>query len=207
MRNLSLEQFYKKIKKKIVMLGGYLDDKSIVPIVRACRLKPIKVFSESFDFATSLEEAWVDEFNNVVEIKKKKIKVRWNASDVSKTTTDIYRNETIDFIIAHSKLALIGLYPGTENFILLLLGTDNYLRCYNYVNQHLDICSPLRVGVKMLKYYLNSKTGKYFKKLTVKSDIKELSDIEWFITPLPTTKLFLPNIVAYSKLRSILYNE
>ena len=207
MRNLSLEQFYKKINKKIILLGGYLEDKSIIPIVRSCRLKPLKAFFDNYDYKTSLEESWVDEFNNIIEIKKKKVKVRWHATDVSKTTTDIYRNENIQFIVEHSKLALIGLQPGSENFILLLTGTDNYLRCYNFTNNNLTICSPLTVGIKLLRNYLTSKPVKYFKPLTVKSDIKELAGIEWFITVLPASKLFLPNIVAYKQLRSILYNE
>lgn len=207
MRNLSLEQFYKRINKKIALLAGYLEDKTITTIVRSCRLKPIKSFSDSFDFSTCLEEQWVDEFNNLIEIKNKKVKLRWSATDVNKTTTDIYRNASIDFIVSHSKSALIGLYPGNENFILLLLGTDNYWRCYNYIDNQLSICSPLHVGIKTLRYMVNCKVGKYFQKLNIKSDVKELSQVEWFITTLPANKMFLPNIVTYNKLRSILYNE
>jgi hypothetical protein len=207
MRNLSLEQFYKKINKKIAILAGYLEDKTIPSMIKACRLKPLRVFSDSFDFESSLENTWVDEFNNLIEIKKKKVKIRWNSANVNQTTTDIYRNETIEFIASRSKLALVGLFPGSENFILLLTGTDNYLRYYIYEDGVIGIHSPLQVGLKMLHYYLNSKPSKYFKQLAVKPDVKELQDLVWFITPLPASKLFLPNIVTYSKLRSILYNE
>lgn len=206
MRNVSLDQFYRKINKKILLIGGYTEDKSIVDIIKSCRLKPISVFSNYFDSSAVLDTVWVDEFNNNVEIKKKKLRVNLNARTLQTTTTDIFRNETMEFLISHSSLACIGLYPDSQNFILLLKGTDNYFRCYSCQNNELSVTSPLIVGLKVLRQCFPAHL-KYFQKLVVKSEIKNLKEVEWLITTLPAQKLLLPNIVTYNKLRSILYNE
>ena len=210
MRNLSLDQFYKRIKGKIALVGGYIEDKSICNIIRSCRLKPASVFAPQFKFHTTFENIWVDEYSgSVMEIKQKKAKIKLLPITLPGISTDIFKNETIKFIIEHSVYTCVGLYPGTKNFILLLMGTDNYFRCYEYVDDEygIKIISPLIVGLKILKYCMTMKSIKYFKKLTIKSELKSVKDVEWFIVPLPASKLLIPNIVAYDKLRSILYNE
>lgn len=206
MRNLSLEQVYKRINKKILIVGGYTEDKSIINIIKSCRLKPISIFNGNFNPNNALETIWVDEFDNNIEIKNKKAKINLNTRQIQQTTTDIFKNETISFIVEHSSLACVGLYPDSQNFILLLKGTDNYLRSYTYLDNQLLICSPLFVGLKVLKCCF-PKQLKYFQKLTIKSEIKNNKEVEWFITTLPAHKLLLPNIATYDKLRSILYNE
>lgn len=208
MRNISLNQFYKKIKNKIALVGGYIEDKSICHIIKSCRLKPITIFSNHFSFDTSLETIWVDEeSSHIIEIKKKKAKIQPCTASVPHISTDLFKNETNEFIINHSKFACIGLFPDTTNFILLLMGTDNYFRCYDCVDDTVTYRTPLIVGLKILKHCVNMKPITYFKKLTIKSELKELDKVEWFITTLPASKLFLPNIVTCNKLRSILYNE
>jgi hypothetical protein len=209
MRSLSLEQFYKRIKNKIAIVGGYIEDKSICSIIKSCRLKPITVFTEHFDFKTLLEPVWIGEDQNIaIEIKKKKAKViTLLQNETHSMVTDIFKNETVKFIVEHSSYACVGLYPGTENFILLLMGTDNYFRCYECMDDCIKIISPLIVGLKILKCCVTMKSLTSFQKLTIKSELKPVKDVEWFIVPLPAQKLFMLNIVAYNKLRSILYNE
>lgn len=207
MFNISLEQFNKRIKNKIALIGGYIEDKSICAIIKSCRLKPFSVYSNYFLFATTLEDIWVDEFGNAVEINKKKTKIKPLSVTLPALTTDIFKNETIQFIVEHSKYVCIGLYPDTKNFILLLMGSDNYFRCYECIDDHMKIIAPLIVGLKILKCCVTMKPIKYFKKLTIKSELKLVKDVEWFIAPLPANKLLIPNIIAYNKLRSILYNE
>ena len=209
MRSLSLEQFYKRIKNKIAIVGGYIEDKSICSIIKSCRLKPITVFTEHFDFKTLLEPVWIGEDRNIaIEIKKKKAKViTLLQNEVHSMVTDIFKNETVKFIVEHSSYACIGLYPDTKNFILLLMGTDNYFRCYECIDDRVKIITPLIVGLKILKCCVTMKSLTSFQKLTIKSELKPVKDVEWFIVPLPAQKLFMLNIVAYNKLRSILYNE
>jgi len=211
MQNLSLEQFYKRIKNKIALIGGYIEDKSICDIIKACRLKPLSIFSPSSNHFVPqkiLEDMWVDEFNgNVLEIKKKKAKIKFWPVTLLSNSTDIFKYETIQFIIEHSSYACIGLYPDTKNFILLLMGTDNYFRCYECIDDRIKIITPLIVGLKILKCCVTMKSLTTFQKLTIKSELKPVKDVEWFIVPLPAQKLFMLNIVAYNKLRSILYNE
>jgi len=210
MRNLSLDQFYKRLAKKIAVVGGYIEDKSICAIIKSCRLKPLSVFSDSFNFKTALELEWIDEYGDILlEIKKKKAKTRlYMGAPIPHITTDLFKHETVDFIINHSKYACIGLFPSTQNFILLLMGTDNYFRCYVCIDDGIvEYGVPLMVGLKILKYCVTMKALKYFKKLPIKSEKKALKDVEWFIVSLPAHKLFMPNIIAYDQLRSILYNE
>ncbi len=206
MRNLSLEQFYKRISNKINLIGGYIEDKSICSIIRSCRLKPRSVFTDTFNFATTLEPDWIDEFGNTLVIKKKKAKLEFNYRASHNITTDIFKNEKVEFIVEHSKYACVGLYPETQNFILLLMGSDNYFRCYQYIGGDIKIVSPLVVGLKVLKCCVVAKPIEHFKKLTIKSELNSAKDIEWFIVPLPAHKLFMLNVVGYEKIRSMLYN-
>jgi hypothetical protein len=206
MRNVSLDQFYRRINKKILLIGGYTDDKLMPNIIKSCRLKPISVFSNRFDENTVLESVWADEFDSNIEIRNKKPRINLHARKFHTTITDIYRNETIEFLIAHGAMACIGLYPDSQNFILLLKGTDNYFRCWSCQNGELSLCSPLTVGLKVLRQCF-PKHLRYFQKLEVKSELKELREVEWLITTLPAHKLMSENIETYNQLRSVLYNE
>lgn len=207
MRNLSLEQFYKRISNKIAVVGGYLDDKSICSVIKSCRLKPLSVYSKHFTYETKLEDIWVDEFGHLLSINKKKTKIKPLSATIPDISTDIFKYEKVEFIVDHSSYACIGISPDTTNFILLLMGTDNYFRCYECKNDVIRPLTPLIVGLKILKYCMTMKPVKYFKKLTIKSELQWAKNVEWFIVPLPANKLLIPNIVAYKQLRNILYNE
>lgn len=201
MRNVSLEQFYKKINKQIAIAGAYTENIYLPQIIKGCRLKPITIFSKYFTPTSILERCWIDEFNNILEIKKKIPQVKFNAGMTSQITTDIYRNETANFISERSKLACVGLYKNTADFILLLWGTDNYWRAYTYHDNQLSICSPLTGGIKVLQSCLRWQT-KSFKKM--KSELKTLHDVDWVMIKLPIHQIALHNIDSYDKLRSIL---
>jgi len=196
-----LEQFNKKIAKKILLVGAYTNNKFLPNIIKNCRLKPETVFSQTFNSKSGLETKWVDEFaDKYLEIKNKKIKIQNQQHKFPNVSTDIFKNETINFIIEHSQSICIGLIPESTNFILLSRGTDNYFRCYINENDQLNIISPLTVGYKILEAFIKFKKQKHFIKLNTKSELKDLRHVEWFIVTVPVSKFFIPNIVAYSKL-------
>lgn len=200
----SIDQFYKRIRSKIAVIGGYLDDKLICSIIKSCRLKPSDVFTNaSFQLRVpSLERTWFDEFDHKLIItEKKKLEIRCQPH-LGKISTDLFRNETIEFIMKHSKYAFVGLTPESENFTLLFMGSDNYLRCYSHNNGVFELCSPLTVGIKVLRRVVNSRQIKQISKLTLKSEMPELASTQWFTVP----AFELSRIDNIKKIRSILLN-
>ena len=204
MRNLSLEQFYRRIHNKIITVGGYLEDKYIPIILKSCRLKPISIFNDDFDINTMLETIWIDEFNNIIEIRNKKLKLKLGAADINQTSTDIWRNETPKFLAEHSHKTLIGLTPDSEDFVLILTGSDNYLRCWIYQNSILTLCSPLVVGLNVLRYYLMLKMKNPWRHIIIKSDNKKMREMQWYISKLPIKNDM--ELIEYTTLRRILDN-
>lgn len=205
MRNVSLDQFNKRIKNKIAVVGGYLEDRSICAIIKSCRLKPLSAYSDNFDLATKLETVWVDEFNNVMEIRKKKLKIHFNYTKIPITTTDLFRYETVKFIAQHSHYACIGIYPSKKNCIVLFVGSDNYFRCYN-VGEDIKLVSPLCVGMKLLGYCARLRGMRNLRKLTIKSELKMLNGVEWIIVRLPANKVAIEYLDGCEKLKEILTN-
>lgn len=201
MQNISLNQFYKKINKKILLVGAYLGDKELYNIIRGCRLKPIGIFGENFDWSTKLERLWVDEFNNRLEIKKKKIKIILNSKPLQTTTTDIYKNSSIKFIINNSSSICIGISGDAESWIVFR-GNDDFLRCYHCSNDQITICSPLIVGIKVLKC-LWQEIPSQWKPSNIKSELKYLDSVQWIVAQLPLSRVFEPKL--NNQLKKILY--
>lgn len=201
MKNISLEQYYHKIKKKISIVGAYTEDLYVINIIKSCRLKPMSVFSGKDKL---LEDVWLDEFNNSIKIKNKKIKVELSSNKLQHTCTDIFRNENIEFLVSKSLLVCIGIADDNK-FILVLKGSDNYLRCYECLNNSFVISSPLIIGLGVLKYCFTEPI-KDLNRLLIKSEFNHLNDHKWFMIKLPTTRHVLQQI-NNKQLEKILYNE
>lgn len=207
MRNNSLEQFYRKINRRLLMVGGYLGDKTLPTIFKACRLKPLTVFYKNLDARAILEPIWIDEFNYTVEIKNKKIKLGTN-SVIEQYSTDIYKYSDLKFLIERSRIVLVGLLPSSLNFVVVLLGSDNYVRVYRYVDNQLQICSSLTIGIKLLRYLLFArKPEQGFKRVPIRPKIKNLEGMEWWISSLPISDKMIPQFEKYTQLRNILYSQ
>lgn len=183
MRSLSYEQLYRQvIRKQIYILAGYLEDKSIPTLFKACRLKPISLFlSPNTDL---LQRVWIDEFNHSLEIKKKSLAL--NQQIIEQGSTDIYKHEHPAFLIEQSSKALIG-FSETQ-FFLLLYGSDHYLRAYHYTEK-LRPASPLAAGLSFPRALLSFR-GTALTEAQISS--KAFPDFQWFLTPLPVSHPSIP---------------
>lgn len=202
MFNVSLEQFYKRIYGKIALVGGYIEDKSVCGVIRSCRLKPLSAYTANFKCNASLEPIWLDEFGNALTIVKKKVKIKFDYCKPPDIGTDIFKNAEIKFMIEHSRNACIGLCDN-GNFILLLWCSDNYFRCYSYMDGVMRIVSPLTVGWRLLRHCINIRI-KDFKQLTIKPELRNLDGVKWFYTVLPVKQEHMTNFESYDKLKEIL---
>lgn len=209
MHNFSLDQYYRRINKKIEVVGAHLEDSLLPPLIRRCRLKPITVFSDTYNPEKVYENVWVDEFGQyILAIDKNTIRITDNDIPIPTHCTDIYRNETIDFLVKHSKFACVGLFPEADHFILLLGGTDKYFRCYTHFNNEFKIVSPLMIGLKLLKRCVKfkKKENGTIRIQNIKSERKNLKDVQWFIVALPKTRYFARKLKGHETLKRIIYN-
>lgn len=203
MHNISLEQFYKRINRQIAIVGAYTGNEYLPQIIKACRLKPITAFSRYFTTRSILERTWIDEFGNLLEIKKKTPQIKFGAVQTPQITTDIYRNASIEFIVTRSKFVCFGWY--NDNWIIVLWGSDNYWRAWRYVDNQLIICSPLTIGMRVLQSWIRWHT-KTCKTLRINTGLTELQEMKWIIGTLPAKTKLLAQIDTNSKLRRILAN-
>lgn len=171
--NISLEQFYKEIEKRLLFIGAYIDNKALARIFVSCRLKPISVFREYKQNKSLHEKLWIDEFGQVVRIENKKIKLGKQIKFVQ-NKTDLFRNESFTFLLERSKRALIAI--NDENCFILLQGTDNYFRTFDKDQQPI---SSLTLGFEALTLFLSEKTA--FKQLSFQED----KGFSWFTFSLP----------------------
>jgi len=204
--NISLERFYHRIRGKISLVGAYLGDTRICSIIRGCRLKPITAFYNKFNFDTILEPVWIDEFGYRLEIQKKgytKIKIS-KRKGIQKTTTDIFKNETVEFIAAHSKRVLIGL--SEKKWICIFWCSDNYFRGYIWddTQSTISICSSLAAGWRVLLRFVQIKYKQG--KIMVKSEMKDFADYEWWLIKLPINEQLIDTLNAHTTLKEILIN-
>jgi len=130
MKILSLDSFYKKIKRTVLLVEGYTEIKNLAFILTACRLKPIGLGSK-----LELHRHWVDEFGSSLKIIKKKIQIVHNDLSIDREhlpCTDLYYGLSLERIVKMSKLSYLC-YGQDEDeiyYIISFLGIDNYLRTY-----------------------------------------------------------------------------
>lgn len=200
MLNLSIEQFYHRISSRIALFSGFVNNKSIKKIIIACRLKPISIYTSSFNYReVKLDTIWVDEFaEKMIDLFRQKPYITNCTYTIPKISTDIFQNETVQFIINHSSKACIGFSKTNGDFILLLLGFDGYVRCYQYKNKELFLSSSLNAGLKILNYFIHDKSKIPIKKLLIKSELDEMSKRRWILINLP-----IKNLPIYIKSKKI----
>ena len=198
MNSQSIETFYSRIGKRIKLFAAFTGSSYIDQIIKMSRLKPANVFVSGFkhDRAT-LEKIWVDEFDNRLILKGKKIQLKSNCQPLDKPITDIYRNQTFEFILKNSLIAIVGLVENRK--IVILWGSDNYLRCYRDEGDRWIVSSPICAGIKILKFFWSDK-GLSFEELGKKCDVLKFRDMEWFRVSLPVSDY------ANKEIRKILSN-
>lgn len=168
-KSISLEHFYTKINKPILLAQSYTECDELEFIITNCRLKPLE-YLKTRSPNIVLYKKWIDEFGNSLIIdKKKRLKIINNDLSVDKNKvvcTDLYYGLSLDKIASISKLAYICCGIDEDDYqayyILTFLGIDNYLRSYLYLYDEWQQVSPLVLGMENLKLIAKNRDIKYF---------------------------------------------
>lgn len=160
MKNIDIENFYKKIAGRTSLIAAYTERPVLEKIIRACRLKPHSVFMDNFRFTTKLENHWVDEFGNSAYIDSTEIKIKLNDLNIhtnSKTSTDLFYGSSVRTTAQKSKFALIasGKFVNDNILIASFYGNDEYIRTFLYNNTWSKV-SPLIIGFDALSVFFNN---------------------------------------------------
>lgn len=167
MKSINIENLYNKIQRKILLVESYTEYKDLSFIIRMCRLKP------AGDLSLSLEKKWFDEYGNSLNIvKNKRVKIIEGDTSIDFsqiTCTDLYDGLPIHKIAKVSRLVYV-LTGKDEDFqedhlIIAFLGIDNYLRVYYVYNGQMAACSPLNLGMKVLKSIVDNRDIKFYLEL------------------------------------------
>jgi len=191
---LNLDNFYSIIGDQINLVGSYTQKKYMPTIIRMCRLKPYNTLygseKEKRDYKKlKLHKRWVDEFGNSIKIiKNKRTKIIIKDPDLQNKNipfTDLYGCLPLDKSILMAKL----LYLDVEKtkIDIVLVGLDNYLRCYRMLNEEWKQISPLELGLKTLITITENLDIKYYRKIRNKA-------VDIWIGKWPPHKDFLETI-------------
>lgn len=193
----SLDRFFIKIKRHIILAQAYTGIKNLHFIFTACRLKPYEFFTDKINYKLILYRHWFDEFGNSIIIHKNKhIKTIFNDLSLDQkkiSCTDLYYNLSLDKICKMSKLFFLNhiQYQEDDNIFISFLGLDNYLRTYYYLDNEWIQVSPLYLGWKNLKSISQNISVQDFKKLNIKEEYEDActAQTQW-ISLLPPTHQF-----------------
>lgn len=196
MKSPSIDHLYAKLSKHINLVKSYTEINELEFIIKSCRLKPNEyVFNKNSKLSVYRE--WFDEFGNSIKITNKKLKITYNDLNINRDKlicTDLYYGLSLENILKISKLLYLCKYKDEfyeDNFILVFLGIDNYLRANIFVDGDLYTVSPLLIGIENLKLICNNIDIKYFKKMPIKKNMYMpcLSGEAW-LTSLPASEAF-----------------
>ncbi len=151
MKNITIEKFYQKIKKKIKLISAYLDKPSYEFLITSCRMKPLSVFLGNFSFKKiSLEPVWLDEFGNALIVKDNSTYLHFDYYKAPLLSTDLYRNKGFHNFLENNKLMAYS--KQNERKIVAFLSEELMWRAWEIKEQDLIICSPLLLGLEFLKF-------------------------------------------------------
>jgi hypothetical protein len=193
MKNYSLNSFYDKINKNILLVESYSEQTGLAWIIKASRLKPEKLEPTGI----KLYKKWIDEFHNSLSIiKDKKIKIVIGDLSVPECiTTDLYYGLSVDKISKISKLLYICYGKDDDEYnkmyYLAFLGLDNYLRCFMHLGDSWQRVSPVMLGTSHLKNICQNLDARYFKEFSNKEKMTFpcISGQAW-LTCLPASAVF-----------------
>ena len=178
MRSPSLERLYAYLNRHILLAQSYTEVNELLFIIRACRLKPQSFVFNKRDTKLVLHRLWFDEFGNSLCImKNKRIKIVYNDLTLDKgkiICTDLYFGLSLSKIAKMSKLVFVSAMKEEETyehqFMIALLGIDNYLRAYTYMDGEWIQVSPLHLRMRNLKIIARNIDIKYFREFFSKEN-------------------------------------
>lgn len=154
MKNRDLENFYSKINGSIKLISAYVQQPNLINIIKACRLKPYSAFSKGFDYKTTFERHWVDEFGNSLILNNKHFNILLNDLNINENTnisSDLFFGRSLKETIKYSKLIMIvsGKYDDKDFCLLGLFGEDEYLNTFMFSDKWFKV-SSLFFGIRAL---------------------------------------------------------
>lgn len=164
MKSFSLESYYNRISKNILLAQSYSEHEALSWIIKSCRLMPHDKLKSKY----TLCKKWSDEYGNSLSIiKDKKLNITLNDTSVSKSiTTDLYSGLLIDKVSKISNLIYICYGLDDEDnkmYFAFFMGIDSYSRCFMNIGDEWIKVSPLMLGIPHLKNIYNNKSVRYFK--------------------------------------------
>jgi hypothetical protein len=171
-KNPSIDTFYLKLNKHILLLQAYLEIPELSFLIRGCRLKPHNYVFGQRPFKTTLYFDWFDEFGNSYLIRDKKIQIvqqDLSLRDQHILCTDLYYGLSLDRVIKMSKMIYLcnGLDEDLQQptFFITCLGLDNYLRSYLSLYGQCRVVSSLLLGMERLQVIARYCDIQYFRTL------------------------------------------
>ncbi len=214
MKSISIENLYNKIDKKILLVESYTEYKDLSFIIKMSRLKPSSLLVDN-KLSLTLDKKWYDEFGNSLNlIKNKKFKIIEDDLSIDRAKivcSDLYDNLPIHKIAKVSKLVYF-LSGKDEDFqedylIIAFLGIDNYLRVYYLYAGQLAMCSPLNLGMKVLKSIVENRDLKLYLELNNKDVVLfPCANQKSWVSFWPASKQLLEIISKENELFSQLLN-
>lgn len=196
MKNLSINSFFGRINKLVLLTEAYTEIKDLVFIIKACRLKPLALR----DFAITLRKQWIDEYGNSLNIiKGKRIKIIENDLSIDRdklVCTDMYHGLTLTKIAKMSKMVYICCgYDEQPYYMVSFLGLDNYLRTYLYYDFQWQQVSSLILGMRVLKFIAQNQDVRFFINSTKREKLPiPCSKGEEWLSLLPASRLLLTTL-------------
>lgn len=199
MRSPSIERLHHQLQRRIKLVESYTEIKGMEFIIRACRLKPYEHLFEEKEKKILLHRWWIDEFNNSLILKKKKVQLIYNDLRLDRqkiVSTDLYYGLSLSNVAKMSRL--IHLVAGQDEdllqecYLLTFLGIDEHLRSYLYWYGEWQQVSPLLMGMKSLELLAQDTEVKHYHQIGKKenSAIPCVNGRTW-LSLLPPSEAFL----------------
>lgn len=205
----SLENFYAKFEKQILLTSSFTDNKLLSKIITMCRLKPHDLIFGDFSIhEMKLHYHWIDEWGNSLFIEKNKnLKLQLNNLLLNQekiVKTDLYGNLSLEKIASISKLVFY-LDGKDEDFfspyiILGFVGIDNFLRAHIFIYGEWKPCPPLYLGLEILSTIVDNYDLQYCKKINViKNVIHPCDSQRAFLSCWPPTNDFVSKVAEQNE--------
>lgn len=194
MKSFSLESYYKKISRDILLVQSYTEQEGLAWIIKACRLKP----TDKLERKIVLHNKWADEFGNSLTIAKdKKLNITINDLSVNQNTltTDLYYGLNISNTAKISKMLYICYGQDDDDYnkiySITYLGIDNYLRSFINWDEDWVQFPSLLLGMKHLKNISQNLDVRLFREFPNKENLPFpcISGKAW-LTCLPMSSVF-----------------
>lgn len=195
-RTIGLDHLYVKIRKLILLARGYTELEHLDYLIKMCRLKPYDtVFGKTERI--KLHRQWIDEFGHSLNIcKNKKLQIDFDDLTIDRArlvSTDLYEGLSIHKLYMMSKLAffLTGKIGQKEHGVIALLGIDDYLRTFVFIEGTWTLCSPLRLGLRVLRHIATNTNLENFREWKPKESVIHPCDVQQaWLTCVPVTEEF-----------------